>query len=134
MNLNVVKKFVRGCTPNTFVQPFSAMSSRLAFAQKHLNPGIGRIFDVVWKSASGSWVTLDDDRRILDFASGIGVTNLGHVHPKVTKAVQDQAANVVHAQYSLGFHKPMLDLIEKMLPIVPKDLTSVRPPMYLYVM
>jgi 4-aminobutyrate aminotransferase-like enzyme len=29
-------------------------------------------------------------RKLLDFTSGIGVTNTGHCHPKVVKAAQDQ--------------------------------------------
>ena len=37
-----------------------------------------------------------DDRRYLDFASGISVCNLGHCHPKVTAAVQKQAGELVH--------------------------------------
>ncbi len=37
-----------------------------------------------------------DGRRYLDFASGISVCNLGHCHPRVTAAIQKQAAELVH--------------------------------------
>ncbi len=37
-----------------------------------------------------------DDRCFLDFASGISVCNLGHCHPGVTAAIQEQAAKLVH--------------------------------------
>ncbi|KAG2124256.1 hypothetical protein BD769DRAFT_1388811 [Suillus cothurnatus] len=50
---------------------------------------------------------------------GIGVTNLGHCHPKVSKAAADQCVNIVHAQCSISFHGPYLRLIEKLLPIMP---------------
>ncbi len=35
-------------------------------------------------------------RKYLDFASGISVCNLGHCHPRVTEAIQRQAARLVH--------------------------------------
>lgn len=37
-----------------------------------------------------------DGREFLDFAAGIAVCSLGHCHPAVTKAVQEQAARLVH--------------------------------------
>jgi len=37
-----------------------------------------------------------DGRRYLDFTSGISVCNLGHCHPAVTEAIQQQAATLVH--------------------------------------
>ncbi|MFT5127043.1 MAG: acetylornithine/N-succinyldiaminopimelate aminotransferase [Rhodothermales bacterium] len=36
------------------------------------------------------------DRRFLDFGAGISVCNLGHCHPAVTAAIQEQAATLVH--------------------------------------
>ncbi len=38
----------------------------------------------------------DEGREYLDFASGISVCNLGHCHERVTKAIQEQAAKLVH--------------------------------------
>jgi acetylornithine/N-succinyldiaminopimelate aminotransferase len=35
-------------------------------------------------------------RRFLDFGAGISVCNLGHCHPAVTAAIQEQAATLVH--------------------------------------
>ncbi len=45
---------------------------------------------------SMSWVQDDRGREYLDFASGISVCNLGHCHPRVTEAIQRQAARLVH--------------------------------------
>lgn len=44
---------------------------------------------------------------------------IGHSHPKVVKAVQEQAANLSHGQVNIFMHKPMLDLIEKLQPKMP---------------
>lgn len=46
----------------------------------------------------GSYVTTSDGTRLLDFSTGIGVANVGHCHPKVVKAVQEQAGKIMHAQ------------------------------------
>jgi acetylornithine/N-succinyldiaminopimelate aminotransferase len=37
-----------------------------------------------------------EGKEYLDFASGIAVTNLGHSHPRVVKAVQEQVATLTH--------------------------------------
>ncbi|GAM08693.1 acetylornithine aminotransferase [Geobacter sp. OR-1] len=37
-----------------------------------------------------------DDKEYLDFLAGVAVNNLGHCHPKVVKAIQDQAATMIH--------------------------------------
>lgn len=37
-----------------------------------------------------------EGKEYLDFLSGISVNNLGHCHPRITKAIQEQAATLVH--------------------------------------
>ena len=57
----------------------------------------------------GSYVWDDADKKYLDFATGISVCNLGHCHPKVTKAIQDQAAKLVHvSNLYMNEHQPRL--------------------------
>ena len=68
---------------------------------KHVTKGLGRITgDAVMVRAQGSWAEFEDGRRLLDFTTGIGVTNLGHCHPKVSQAAADQCLNLVHGQVS----------------------------------
>lgn len=101
--------------------PKLAMSaSALAqFGTKHVARGIGRLANEVIESGSGSYVTMVGGRRFLDFTCGIGVTNLGHCHPAVTKAAQSQTAKLVHGQINVAFQKPYLELIESLLPLMP---------------
>lgn len=47
-------------------------------------------------SGQGMEVVDDAGNRYLDFIGGIGVCSLGHCHPAVVKAVQDQAAKLMH--------------------------------------
>lgn len=89
------------------------------FGIKHVARGIGRLSTEVLESGSGSHVTTTGGRRFLDFTSGIGVTNLGHCHPAVTKAAQTQVGKLVHGQVNIAFQKPYLELIESLAPLMP---------------
>jgi 4-aminobutyrate aminotransferase len=62
-----------------------------------------------------------DGAKYLDFVCGIAVTNTGHCHPKVVKAIQDQAAKGIHMQVNVGMHVPMIDLTKRILDVLPKD-------------
>ncbi|KAI7857877.1 pyridoxal phosphate-dependent transferase [Circinella umbellata] len=89
------------------------------FGKQHIAKGIGRSTELVIERGQGSYLWTVDGKKYLDLTTGIGVTSTGHNHPKVVKAVQDQAANISHAQVNLFYHKPMLDLIERLKPKMP---------------
>ncbi len=61
----------------------------------------------------GSGCTLKDadGREYLDFLSGIAVCSLGHCHPKVTAAIAEQAAKLVHVS-NLYYTRPQIELAE----------------------
>ncbi|MCA1909885.1 MAG: aspartate aminotransferase family protein [Magnetospirillum sp.] len=52
--------------------------------------------DVAFERGEGAWLWTTDGRRYLDFGAGVAVTNLGHCHPKLVAALQDQAAKLWH--------------------------------------
>lgn len=52
-------------------------ASLVEFGQKHVTKGLGRQVEAVITKASGSYVSLSDGMEMLDFTTGIGVTNLG---------------------------------------------------------
>ena len=58
-------------------------------------PTYGRT-DVVFDRGEGAWLFATDGRRFLDFGGGIAVTALGHAHPHLVAAVQEQAAKLWH--------------------------------------
>lgn len=89
------------------------------FGTRHVARGIGRLLPEVFDTGAGSYVTTVSGRKMLDFTCGIGVTNLGHCHPAVTKAAQDQVGKLVHGQVNIAFQKPYLELIESILPLMP---------------
>jgi 4-aminobutyrate aminotransferase len=63
-------------------------------------------------------------KRYTDFTSGIGVTNTGHTHPKVVKAVQEQAAKLLFGQVGIVLTPKLLELAEKLKTITPKEIDS----------
>lgn len=60
-----------------------------------------------------------EGRRFLDFTSGIGVTNLGHCHPNVVNAVQEQAGKLCHAQVNIAMSEPVIELLKNLSKIAP---------------
>ncbi|KAI0067160.1 acetylornithine aminotransferase [Artomyces pyxidatus] len=89
------------------------------FGQRYVNKGLSRLVEDVFDKGEGSWLTMKSGRRVLDFTCGIGVTNLGHCHPKVSKAAADQCMALVHGQCSVAYHEPYLNLIKRLLPMMP---------------
>ena len=55
----------------------------------HLIKGVKTMLpQYVVESSNRSYIFTECGRKMVDFSSGIGVTNLGHSHPGVTAAVQ----------------------------------------------
>jgi len=52
--------------------------------------------DVTFTSGKGCWLTDNKDQQYLDCLSGVGVVNLGHCHPTITKAIAEQASTLLH--------------------------------------
>jgi 4-aminobutyrate aminotransferase len=61
-----------------------------------ISPSYTRSYPMVAKSGRGIRVTDVDGNEFLDFAAGIAVNSTGHCHPEVVKAIQDQAAELLH--------------------------------------
>eukprot|EP00729_Bicosta_minor_P001589 gene1589-16485_t len=87
--------------------------------------GVGRLSTEVLNKGQGAWVTAASGTKFLDFTSGIGVTNTGHCHPHVVKAIQDQAATMLHAQCGVALHDKMLTLADRLVPLLPEGLDRV---------
>ncbi|MBI2235408.1 MAG: aspartate aminotransferase family protein [Magnetospirillum sp.] len=52
--------------------------------------------ELAFERGEGVYLQSADGRRFLDFGSGVAVTALGHCHPRLVKALQDQAATLWH--------------------------------------
>ena len=60
-----------------------------------------------------------DGNQFLDFAAGIGVCSTGHCHPEVVKAIQEQAAELIHMSGTDFYYEAMIQLAERVSKIAP---------------
>jgi 4-aminobutyrate aminotransferase/(S)-3-amino-2-methylpropionate transaminase len=60
-----------------------------------------------------------EGRRYIDFASGISVLNVGHLHPRVVAAVQQQMQQVAHACFQVTPYESYIALAERLNALAP---------------
>jgi taurine--2-oxoglutarate transaminase len=81
----------------------------------------GQVNPIPMVRGEGPYFWDADGKRYLDFASQLVNTNVGHQHPKVVKAIQDQAAQLTFASPSMAT-EPRGLLGKKLAEITPGDL------------
>ncbi len=74
---------------------------------------------IVARQARGVVVEDVDGNVLLDFASGIGVLNTGHSHPKVVQAIREQAGRLVHFAGTDFYYPEQVELAERLGRLVP---------------
>ncbi|PKO56868.1 MAG: aspartate aminotransferase family protein, partial [Betaproteobacteria bacterium HGW-Betaproteobacteria-19] len=79
----------------------------------------------VIKAARGHYYTAEDGSQLLDAFSGLWTSGLGHCHPKIVAAVQEQVATL---DYSMGFqvtNDRAIALAREVVELAPTGLTRV---------
>ncbi len=71
--------------------------------------------------AKGATIVDIEGREFIDFAGGIAVMNVGHSHPKVVKAIKDQADKFTHTCFMVSPYSSAVQLAEKLCAAVPGD-------------
>ncbi len=72
----------------------------------------------------GIYLYDEHDNRYMDFSCGIGVTNTGHCHPKVVKAIQEQAGKLIFGQMNIVIPPVSIALAEALKEIMPATIDS----------
>src|SRR3984885_12633871 len=80
-----------------------------------ISPSYTRSYPLVAERGEGAMVEDPDGNRFLDFAAGIAVVATGHCHPKVVKAIQDQAARLIHMSGTDFYYENMVALAETLV-------------------
>ncbi len=81
-------------------------------------------FGIAVSHARGSWLYTPEGTRFLDLISGIAVANVGHCHPKVVQAIQDQAEKHLHVMaYGEYIQSPSNLLALKLTGLLPPSLS-----------
>ena len=64
--------------------------------------------------ALNATITDVDGNTFIDFAGGVGVVNVGHCHPRVVEAIQEQAAKFVHTDFTVVPYEGYVELAERL--------------------
>jgi 4-aminobutyrate aminotransferase len=84
-----------------------------------VNPAYPRPdFKLVAERAHGVWVEDVDGNLFLDCNAGVAVCSTGHCHPEVVRAIQDQAAQLIHMCGTDYYYSSMPALAQKLDEIV----------------
>lgn len=92
---------------------------------RHVPQGPFNISPAFIREARGAVMVDIDGRELIDFAGGIGVNNVGHCHPKVVAAIQDQAAKFIHTCFHVAMYEPYVDLAARLNELAPGDFAKM---------
>ncbi|MBA3347373.1 MAG: 4-aminobutyrate--2-oxoglutarate transaminase [Actinobacteria bacterium] len=73
------------------------------------------VLPVVAQHGRGASLTDVDDNVFIDFTGGVGCLNVGHAHPRVVEAVQEQAALFTHTDFTVIPYELYVTLAERLL-------------------
>jgi 4-aminobutyrate aminotransferase / (S)-3-amino-2-methylpropionate transaminase / 5-aminovalerate transaminase len=76
-------------------------------------------FPVVAAEARGATITDVDGNVFIDFTGGVGCLNVGHAHPRVVAAAQEQLERFTHTDYTVVPYEVYAQLSERLLALAP---------------
>jgi 4-aminobutyrate aminotransferase/(S)-3-amino-2-methylpropionate transaminase len=74
---------------------------------------------VVIERGEGATLTDVDGNTFIDFTGGVGCLNVGHAHPRVVDAVQEQAARFFHTDFTIVPYEVYVALAERLIALSP---------------
>ncbi|NOY49288.1 MAG: aspartate aminotransferase family protein [Chlorobi bacterium] len=78
------------------------------------------------ESAEGIFLTSVDGQKYIDLVSGVSVSNVGHRHPAVVKAIKEQLDKYMHLMvYGKYIQSPQVRLAGLLSSVLPEKLDSV---------
>jgi 4-aminobutyrate aminotransferase/(S)-3-amino-2-methylpropionate transaminase len=80
---------------------------------------LGFYLPIVIADGSGAIVTDVDGNSFVDFTGGVGCLNVGHAHPRVVAAVQEQAARFLHTDFTIVPYEIYVDYAERLTALAP---------------
>lgn len=104
----------------------SNMASIRQLFLKHVAPTTPFPLMLEIERSEGMYLFSPEGNRWMDLISGIGVSSLGHCHPKVVEAVKDQADRYLHTMvYGEHIQAPQVKLAKLLADNLPENLHSV---------
>jgi acetylornithine/LysW-gamma-L-lysine aminotransferase len=78
--------------------------------------------DLVAVRGKGALLYDESGEEYIDCVGGIGVASLGHAHPKIVEAVQQQAATLITCPHIL-YNDVRSKMLKKLVEVTPRSLT-----------
>lgn len=76
------------------------------------------------KKAQGALVEDVDGNVFIDFAGAIGTINVGHSHPRVVRALQEQASQFIHTGFNVMMYESYITLAERLAKLAPGNFNK----------
>lgn len=89
-----------------------------------LSPVWSHLTEMQPVDADGIYFYDAQGNQYIDFTSGIGVTNTGHCHPRIVKAIQEQAQKLIFAQMNIVMSPLALELADALNTVTPESINS----------
>ena len=99
---------VPGPRSTALAQRLGAVESRNVISTEPIPP-------IFWERAAGSNVWDVDGNRYVDLTAAFGVANVGHAHPKVAQAVEEQARQLMHGMGDVHPSAVRVELLEALV-------------------
>jgi 4-aminobutyrate aminotransferase / (S)-3-amino-2-methylpropionate transaminase / 5-aminovalerate transaminase len=96
----------------------------LELRKKYVPKGISNNCHSFVKKAHGSLVEDVDGNIFIDFAGAIGTLNVGHNHPRVVRALQEQASQFIHTGFNVMMYESYINLAERLCQLAPGDFNK----------
>lgn len=93
----------------------------MAAREVHVPRGPFHVTPIFVQSARGALIEDVDGNRLIDFASGIGVTNVGHCDEAVVAAVREQAGAFMHVAFNVTPYEGYVELCRRLNEMTPGD-------------
>ena len=97
----------------------SKTSDLIARREAAVTTAVGHVHPLVAERAENAEIWDVDGKRFIDFSSGIGVVNTGHLHPKVKAAAAAQLDKFSHTCIHVVMYEPYIELAEKLNKLAP---------------
>jgi 4-aminobutyrate aminotransferase/4-aminobutyrate aminotransferase/(S)-3-amino-2-methylpropionate transaminase len=96
-------------------------SELIARREAAVSSGVAHVHPIFAERAQNAEIWDVDGKRFIDFSSGIGVVNTGHLHPKVKAAVAAQLENFSHTCFHVAMYEGYVELAERLNRLAPGD-------------
>jgi 4-aminobutyrate aminotransferase / (S)-3-amino-2-methylpropionate transaminase / 5-aminovalerate transaminase len=77
------------------------------------------VHPIVTAEGDGATLTDVDGNTFIDFTGGVGCLNVGHSHPRIVEAAQEQLSRFSHTDFTIVSYEVYVELAERLIAVAP---------------